>query len=758
MTRSRRLAEVALTGAMALTCALPITPAQAADTPAQAADTPAQAADTPAQAADTPVGTVRLATEKRVEITYTWAGASGFQYRPTSGSSTTWVDYPDVEPPAHTGPDDLATGTDVVNARSGSTVTQRHRSTDATATVTIPSGQTYAAAVGWSVLTQDATGALHVLRAAADGTTTDLPVTDFPAGARPTAYVTGGSVRRLAIVHTLDGKRSVGLVDLTDGTFRTYVTDVAEDSEAVFNDRWLVSDWKSIRIDAEPGTQPARVAGLPGRLKAVVGDQVLASDPDFAQGGTPLALSSRSLVTGAASTVLSPSFGGTGPTLDGGALATAGPSGLDWNVHRITPTQDGGIATEKVAQLRPYSIGVQGLALAGGELFVYGETTGVGYRYSSFQLDAMGRPTGQQTPRSPALSGSTCLPGDAACPQLEVMGDGRVSYLWTNADGQESVLNLGLDTTTIRNEPTDGDAAGRIPGGSGRYVLYNGGSGTQRVVDFPTGTTDGTTVLTRPRTAAAVWGQVMWTPGTTQGSVAGTHLKSAQTVGTVATGAPCTPTDIQAVNTWLYWACGGTAGVYDRATGRKITVPADNGPARLADGYLLRENRTTHELLLTDFHTGTAATRVLVKLPTGDWNTGGSNGRWAADRFGGHIAYLNRTLGEVSIVGSGVPASALAQMEAQTATPPGGPTKLTPWQPVWQLNKPADWTLTLSNSGGTVVRTLTGAAKGAALRAAWDGYGEDGRRISGTYTWKLTAQPRDDQGPALTVTGTVVVN
>lgn len=737
VTRSRRLAEVALTGAVALACALPVTPAQAADAP---------------------VGTVRLSTEKRVEITYTWAGASGFQYRPTSGSSTTWVDYPDVEPPAHAGPDDLATGTDVVNTRSGSTVTQRHRSTDTTATVTIPSGQTYAAAVGWSVLTQDATGALHVLRAAADGTTTDLPVTDFPAGARPTAYVTGGSVRRLAIVHTLDGKRSVGLVDLADGTFRTYVTDVAEDSEAVFNDRWLVADWKSIRIDAEPGTQPARVAGLPGRLKAVVGDQVLASDPDFVQGGTPPALSSRSLVTGAASTVLSPSFGGIGPTLDGGALATAGPSGLDWNVHRITPTEDGGIATEKVAQLPPYSVGVQGLALAGGELFVYGETTGVGYRYSSFQLDAMGRPTGQQTRRSPALSGSTCLPGDAACPQLEAMGDGRVSYLWTNTDGQESVLNVGLDITTIRNEPTDGDGAGRIPGGSGRYVLYNGGSGTQRVVDFPTGTTDGTTVLTRPRTAAAVWGQVMWTPGTTQGSVVGTHLKTGQTVGTVATGAPCAPTDIQAVNTWLYWACGGTAGVYDRATGRKITVPADNGPARLADGYLLRENRTTHELLITDFHTGTAATRVLVKLPTGDWNTGGSNGRWAADRFGGHIAYLNGTLGEVSIVGSGVPASALAQMEAQTATPPGGPTNLNPWQPVWQLNKPADWTLTLSNSGGTVVRTLTGATKGAAVRAAWDGYGEDGRRTAGTYTWKLTAQPRDAQGPALTVTGTVAVN
>ncbi|MFE5817197.1 FlgD immunoglobulin-like domain containing protein [Streptomyces sp. NPDC056479] len=737
MTRSRRLGLVALSGAVALTCALPITPAQAADSP---------------------VGTVRLSAEKRQEIRYVWAGASGFRWGPVSGGgSTTWVDYPGFVPPAHAGPDDLATGTDVITTVSGATITQKHRSTGVTATITIPAGQTYQGAVGWSALTRDTTGALHVLRTASDGSTTDLPVAGLPAGAQPTAYPLGGSVRRIAVVYQLDGTRSVGLIDLVDGTFRTYVTGVIENPEVVYNDSWLVADWKSIRVDAEPGTPPTAHPRLAADLEAVVGDRLLIGNPEFVLGGTDAALTARSLVTGADTTLLSSSFGGIGPTLDGGALATAGPSSLDWNVHRITPTEDGGTATEKVAQIPAMAAGVHGLAVAGGELLIYGSTPGPSYRINSFQLDTSGRPIGQQTPRSPALSGSTCLPGDAACPQLEALGDGRVSHLWTDAEGQESVLNAGLDTTTIRNGPT-GDAAGRIPGGSGRYVLYNGGSGTQKVVDFPSGKTNGETVLTRPRTAAAVWGQVLWTPGTTQGSVVGKHLKTGQTVTTVATGAPCTPTDIQAVNTWLYWACGGTAGVYDRATNRKITVPADNGPARLADGYLLRENRTTHELLLTDFHTGTATTRTLVKLPTGDWNTGGSNGRWAVDRFGGHIAYLNGTFGEVSIVGSGVPASALAQMEAQTDAVPFGPTKSSPWQPVWQLSKPATWTLTLSNSSGTTVRTLTGSTKGAAVRAAWDGYGEDGRRINGTYTWKLTAQPRDDEGPALTATGTTTVN
>ncbi|MCZ4608810.1 hypothetical protein O3S80_34655 [Streptomyces sp. Lzd4kr] len=57
------------------------------------------------------------------------------------------------------------------------------------------------------------------------------------------------------------------------------------------------------------------------------------------------------------------------------------------------------------------------------------------------------------------------------------------------------------------------------------------------------------------------------------------------------------------------------------------------------------------------------------------------------------------------------------------------------------------------------MRTLTGSTQGAAVRPAWDAYGEDGRRVvSGTYTWKLAAQPRDAEGPALTVTGTTTVN
>ncbi|ELP65345.1 hypothetical protein ACKI1I_23515 [Streptomyces turgidiscabies] len=737
MSRSRRLVNVVLGTTVALSCTTMTTPAQAAP------------------AVDPPAGTVRLATEKPAEVTYRWVGSSGFQYTGTGAALE--ADYPGAVPPDHAGPDDLASGTDVINAVSGPTVMQRHRSTGVTATVAIRAGQSYKIASGWSVLTRDTTGTLHVLRVAADHTTADIPVTGFPAGAEPVTYVKGGSVRRVAIVYTLDGVTSVGLVDLADGTFRTYVTGLEANPPVRFNDRWLVADWKSIRVDAEPGTAPTALTRRGAKLEAVVGDQLLTGNPDFVTGGIKPELTALSLVTGATYTALAESSGTFTPTPDGGALVTAGPSSLDWSVHRVTPTEDGRTATEKVVNLPPYSTRVDGLALAGAELMLFGVTTGGGYnRYSSFQLDATAKPVGGQTPRSPALNSTTCLAGDAACPQLEALGDGRVAYLWTNANGEESVITVGLDTTATVSNFT-GDVGGRIPSASGRYVLYNGGSaGVQKVVDFPRAATAGTVALNRPRTPAAVWGQVLWTTGSTQGSVVGVHLKTQQTVANIATGAPCTPTDIQAVNTWLYWTCGtaGPAGVYDRATNRNIPVPSDQAPARLADGYLLRENRSTHELLLTDFHTGTATTRTVAVLPTADQNSGGSNGRWAVDRFGGDIAYLTSAYGQVALVDSAVPTSPLAQTEAQTDPQPGGASTLSPWRPVWQLNKPATWTLTLANSVGTTVRTLTGSTSAAAVRASWDGLWSDGRRVSGTYTWKLTAAPDDAQGPALNLTGT----
>ncbi|MFI6209583.1 FlgD immunoglobulin-like domain containing protein [Streptomyces sp. NPDC051041] len=734
MIRSRRLAAVALGGALALSYAGPATPAHAVDAP---------------------VAVTQLSMTRPPEVQYLWAGASGFRYwLPGAGSpQAVWVDYADDVPPGHAGPDDLATGADVVGTRTAGTVAQKHRSTGATATVTLPEGHTYRTAVGWSVVTQDATGALHVLRAAADGTTRDLPVTGLPAGAEPTGtVVTGGSVRRVAVGYRLDGTVSTGLVDLADGTAGVSVPGA---TEVTFNDRWLSAGGRAIRVDAAPGTAPAPVS-YPGKALAIVGDQLLSGNRAFLGAGEKPELTATDLGTGARRTALADSHGAIAPTLDGGALATAGPASTDWHIHRVTATGDGGVTTARVRTVPALRATVDGLMLAGGELLMGGNTTNAaGYdAVHAMPLDTAGRPAGPHTPRARLLDVSPCLGGDAACPQLEALGDGRYAYLSTGSAGTESV-HVGIGPNAHGSAPT-GDTRGRLGTGTGRYVLYNGGtSGTQKVADFARGA-GGEIVLSRTRTAAAIWGQRLWIPGSAPGQVVAYDLKAKRNVATVDTGAPCTPSEIQAVNTWLYWTCGasGPAGVHDRATGRAIGVPA--GQARLADGYLVRENRTTHELLLTDFHTGTAVTRAVAVLPATDRNTGGHTGRWAVDRFGGQVAHLTED-GRVALVASGVPTSPLAQTEAQTQAAPG-PTTAEPWQPVWQLNKPSTWTLTLSDAAGTVVRTLDGVSTAAAVRASWDGLWDNGRRVAGTYTWRLTAQPRDGHGPGLTLTGTTTVN
>ncbi|MFI0240272.1 FlgD immunoglobulin-like domain containing protein [Streptomyces sp. NPDC016845] len=732
--RSRRLGVLAAGGMLALSYA-------------------AQTA--PAYAADEPVAMTQFSLVKPTEVKYLWAGASGLRYwLPQSGSSQThWVDYEGVTPPAHAGPDDLASGADVLSTRSGDVVAQEHHATGVTAEVTLPAGHTYLAAVGWSVLTKDAAGAPHVLRAGADGATRDIAVTGLPTGAELTGTVsTGGSVRYLAVGYRVDGKVSIGLVDLADATSGV---SIPGSDGVLFNDRWLVVGDSALRTDAAPGTAPVAVAPHLGDALAVVGDQLLSGNALVLPAGQNPAVEATSLTTGVRRTLIDNAYGSIGPSLDGGALATGGADSDDWYVHRITATASGDATAARVLHVPAGRAPIDGLLLAGGELLMQGNPTNTGGVNSvySIPLDRDGRPTGRQTFRVAVRDVSPCLSGDAACPQLEALGDGRFAYLATGAGATEVVRATGSDTS-YADAPT-GDTQGRIGTGTGRFVLYNGGSaGVQKVADFARGA-DGAITLSRTRTAAAIWGQLLWTPGSTQGSVVGYHLKTKKNVATVDTGAPCTPSELQAVNTWLYWSCGGSAGVYDRATGRTVPVPV--GPARLADGYLVREDRTSHALLLTDFHTGTATTRTVGVLPAVDRNTGGHTGRWAVDRFGGNLAYLAAD-GQVALVTAGVPTSPLAQMEAQTEAGPG-PTAISPWQPVWQLSKPATWTLTLSTGGGTVVRTLTGATTAAAVRASWNGAGDNGRRVApGTYTWRLTAEPRDGQGAALSASGTTTVS
>ncbi len=209
----------------------------------------------------------------------------------------------------------------------------------------------------------------------------------------------------------------------------------------------------------------------------------------------------------------------------------------------------------------------------------------------------------------------------------------------------------------------------------------------------------------------------------------------------------------------MYWDClgqdiiGGDQstpfGVYDLQTGENISLP-ERG--KLGDGFVLNQDTTAGKLLLTDFHTGTAAApRVLTDLPAvSGWKN------YDVDKFGGGVAWLDAA-GAAHVVPSGVPAQALAVTATRTDTV-FTPTAGAAWNPLWQLSKPATGAQVVIKRKAKIVRTLDATALGAALTARWDGTLADGKpAATGTYTWELTAEPEDGTGAALTLTGTLTV-
>jgi len=110
------------------------------------------------------------------------------------------------------------------------------------------------------------------------------------------------------------------------------------------------------------------------------------------------------------------------------------------------------------------------------------------------------------------------------------------------------------------------------------------------------------------------------------------------------------------------------------------------------------------------------------------------------DRFGGPVAYLTAS-GAVTVKWPQVTASPLAATDATV------PTSVAPRQGgafkgVWHLNRPtATWQLTVTNSAGAVVRTVTGGRAHGKVTAVWDGRAANGALVrTGTYRVKLTAR------------------
>ncbi|MFI9150668.1 FG-GAP repeat domain-containing protein [Streptomyces sp. NPDC053367] len=429
--------------------------------------------------------------------------------------------------------------------------------------------------------------------------------------------------------------------------------------------------------------------------------------------------------------------------LGAGSLTTAAPAAAE-----TTPTP---IQTD----------GVWGIDYAGGFLTTV-EYTPSGYQWVvGRQVSADGSTVLNTEYRGYAdeLAGGAhvqrvpCESGPRGCVPMRSFGNSWVGNFLEYADGQQQAqIHLEDDTLAGNDEPDV--TGGRFVDATGRYYIYNAASTGKQYVDDIDHHYWTDVRRTRPITAASVWGSVLWTPGTGNGAVTAYNLVTKKTLLTLATGAPCTVRELQAIGRWIYWNCGptGAAGVYDRNARKNIKVPS--GPALIGDGYLVRHDRTAGKLLLTDYHTGTAApARAIADLPAGS-TADQRRLSWTVDKFGGDIAYVGPDK-VIRIVQSGVPAQSLAKIDSVVGSElvdPSGRYGSAVWDAYWQLNKPANWTFTVKDAQGQVQRTLRGS--GAAIDLSWDLKTDAGTYLyNGRKTWSLKAVAAEGAG-SYTTSGT----
>ncbi|MER8043145.1 FlgD immunoglobulin-like domain containing protein [Streptomyces sp. NPDC094032] len=416
---------------------------------------------------------------------------------------------------------------------------------------------------------------------------------------------------------------------------------------------------------------------------------------------------------------------------DGSVLAVGGTGAADWAVHRVTTGEDGEPKLTKVSAIPVAPARIGGLALGGGRLnFLSDDVSGI---------DALGLhdvdtdlTTTPPTAGAPSLRAKIVAP---TTPGLTALGDGESVY----SDGKRLYSRTDGATARTADLPV---ADATVIDGAGRYALAQRGT-TLYVADLDN---DGTTAQDVRHTvtgaAAALWGTKVWKPAATAGQVVAYDLEARLTSAPVDLGSGCAPTELQAVERWLYWACGADkAGVYDRTAKKSVPVPA--GEALLGDGFVVRHDGD--KLKLTNAVSG--QTTDLADLPAGMGS--GRRSTWTVDKFGGGVAFVDAEK-NLHVKKAGVATQDLTQL-AHTVGPvtfPGaGVEPAASWSPVFRFSKPvaSTWQLRIETSNGHPVRTIDGSGTaGAAVRPVWDGKDAQGRGIeSGTYRWKLTVRAKD---------------
>ncbi|KOU55702.1 hypothetical protein ADK57_43745 [Streptomyces sp. MMG1533] len=704
------------------------------------------------------------------------AGQQGV-FHTLEGSGLVWTRYSDGKSVPVTRPEGITgtwgTGGDVLAYRyAGNRVDLWNAVDGTTRTIQTPSELALLTAfsdlaVGYRGV-QDENGTtlreMHLLFPEADGSTRDVPVSGLPAGVNLGAPL-GGDATGLLFQATQNGQYLSVMVDRRTGQAQTWTplrskvylkAQVTTDHVVLFNaNEATVQVYARNDLSAAPVevTLDGATSVNPAQNLAVVGDWLIHRPSD----GT--AVTAKPIAGGPVVTLLPGSGLYTSAVSDGTAvlIGRTGATPDDWGVQRVGPGSDGRPVVTQVKALSKPPFPIQGLSLNQGRLVTadYGTSYGTkGERISRVRtVAATGAPTfgtsSRFLPSDGALIG-TCAADDVACAPVQGTADGQIAWLDHNSTSERiTVAGPGAYDYWYRDVPV----GGRITDVSGRYVLYTAPS--QQYV-YKIG--DSVTQVTRVPGAAALSGDVLWTAGTTPGSVTAYNLTTKKTAETVTTDAGCTPTELQALGRWLYWTCDGRAGVYDRTAKKSVPVPADE--AELGDGYVVTHDRQDGKLTLTTVADGTPASRVIGDLP--DTGVSQRDVRWTVDESGANAAYVDGQE-QVHLVPSGVPQQPLrllapaekaSSVEAQKIdTTPDTLTTLL-------LSKPsASWRLTVrSKATGKIVDTRDGGAARGELSVGW--FGTDPKSAflpNGSYDWTLSVTPADGIGAALEVTGSVAL-
>ncbi|MFJ7066389.1 hypothetical protein [Streptomyces sp. NPDC101115] len=434
------------------------------------------------------------------------------------------------------------------------------------------------------------------------------------------------------------------------------------------------------------------------------------------------------------------------PAPDGSILAVGGTGADDWAVHRVA-LGEGGKPTLTTVRKIPAATGrIDGLALGGGRLnFLSDDVYGV---------DALGlHDVDTDLTTDPATAGATSLRARILAPTapgVVSLGDGDAAH----TAGKRIHARIDAGNSRTADLPV---ADATAIDAAGNYVLAQQGT-TKYVADLDNdGTTASDVKLTIPNsTAAALWDAKVWKAAATPGQIDSYNLRTGSTSAPIDIKSGCKPTELQAVNRWIYWACGtDKAGVYD--LGNMMGFPVATGDALLGDGFVV--HHVADELQATEVLTG----RTFKVADLAEGTGSGRRSTWTVDKFGGGVAFVdgqkNIRVKKVGVVTE--PLTALQHTVKPLVFTGGGvEPKPATWSPVFRFSKPVgSWELTVRRGNGEAVRTITGTGgTGAAVRPSWDGKDGKGRGLeSAQYRWELTARPLDGRGVAQGLSGTFMV-